>query len=249
MKATVVNAVAILLAVAATALADPFEVPPEGNAPDWHFPFPYPRNVLWDFATDPLGGPTPNGAPGAHYEGYLDPDLWRSDFVWYNDQVLWLPDGSPYGLPSQWQGLLVVPNIFGQDPVTGEIVFHIDNSSWLNDRKNMWLEFDFIVTDPTGVTIDSAIVAGPQGITFQMQDWMGNPRPLPSGLYRQNAWVGIEPNPLWEELRITLTVGPGNLAVLDSMHVATECLPEPSTFALAGIGLAGLAFWRWRKRR
>ena len=79
----------------------PFVNPPETNAPKWCTPFPYQRNIDWDFSTNPQGGPSPTGAPGAHYEGWLDPDLWGSDFVRFSGDIAWydtLSEITPTGL-------------------------------------------------------------------------------------------------------------------------------------------------------
>ena len=41
---------------------------------------------------------------------------------------------------------------------------------------------------------------------------------------------------------------PGTL-LIDYMHIATECVPEPSTFALLGMVALGLLAVAWRRRR
>ena len=58
------------------AQASPFFKPPEDYFPGgvWQTPFPYQRNIFWDFLTDPT-----TTAP--HYEGTDDPVLYPSDWV------------------------------------------------------------------------------------------------------------------------------------------------------------------------
>ncbi|MBC7354390.1 MAG: PEP-CTERM sorting domain-containing protein, partial [Thermogutta sp.] len=58
----------------------------------------------------------------------------------------------------------------------------------------------------------------------------------------------LEPNPLWEEITLMLPFVPvGQYFLIDRFHVATECIPEPSTVSLAVLGAFGL-IWTGRKR-
>ncbi len=87
------SVVVVLLGVSPSS-AEPFNNPPETDPlvppGGWATTFPYPRNVLIDFATDPATWPLdPNGPPGSldlvpglnyHIEGTDDQRLYPSDW-------------------------------------------------------------------------------------------------------------------------------------------------------------------------
>lgn len=234
---------AVLLALGATAFAEPFDYPPEDNAPGWAWGFPYQRNILWTFDTDPRDDTSPGN--GADYEGWLDPLLWDSDYVELNPSP-------PVGHLDSYGALTGVVGIFNgtNDPMSGEIRFHIDNTLWPIDYKNMWLEYEYVAS--TGVAIELAMTPGPgDPLAYTVLDWMPDPRELDpaSHLMQQNAWFRIEPNPFWEDIVISLTVPGGGYAFIDRMHIATECIPEPASLTLFGLGLAGLVFCGYRRTR
>ena len=240
--AIAVAGLALLVVLSTTAFAEPFDFPPEQNAPGWVWGFPYQRNILWSFDTDPRSDPSPGN--GAHYEGQLDPLLWDSDYVELTGDVGWLQ-----GFPPLPPGLVGIFNTAVPDPLTGQIIFHIDNTLWPLDYKNIWLEYDFVVSS-ANVEFDAIIVPGPgDPLGYVVDDWTSEIRMDPTtGLLQQNAWVRIEPNPFWEDFVITLSVPQGEFAFLDQMHIATECIPEPASLTLFGLGLAGLAFCWYRRR-
>ena len=230
---------AVLVALGTTAFAEPFEYPPEDTAPGWAWGYPYQRNILWAFDTDPRGDTSPGN--GAHYEGSLDPLLWDSDYVELTGDAGWIQSFGP--LP----GLVGIFNTTTA-PMSGEIIFHIDNTLWPIDYKNMWLEYDFVAGP--NVDFDAVVIPGPgDPFGYEVLDWMSALRMDPDGTLHQNAWVQIEPNPFWEELVISLTVPPGEFAFIDRMHIATECIPEPASLTLFGLGLAGLVFCGYRRTR
>jgi len=235
---------AVLLALATTAFALPFDYPPEEDPHGWAWGYPYQRNITWAFDTDPRLDTSPGN--GAHYEGTLDPLLWDSDFVELTGDVGWIQEWPP--LP----GLVGIFNT-STEPMSGDIIFHIDNTLWPIDYKNMWLEYEFVASDEVDFdpNRDVEITVGPPG-NYAVLDWISLPRPVDPNneeLIRQNAWFRIEPNPFWEELKISLTVPAGEFAFLDRMHIATECIPEPASLTLFGLGLAGLVFCGYRRRR
>lgn len=245
MKKTVIATVglALLIALGTAAFAEPFEQPPEEYAPGWAWGFPYQRNIVWDFEIDPRVAPPPGN--GAEYEGTLDPLLWDSDSVDLAGEVGWLAN---YGtLP---YGLVGIFNTTTQ-PASGEIIFHLDNTLWPINHKHMWFEWDFAL-GPNVQMDEPVLIPGPgDPASYDVLDWMSAPRVIDpvAGLLRQNAWVRIQPNPFWEELRISFTVPPGEYAFLDQMHIATECIPEPASVLLFGLGLAGLVFCGYRRIR
>ena len=76
------------------------------------------------------------------------------------------------------------------------------------------------------------------------------PVTLPDGWVRWTSWATLVPNPEWEEMTNVVTFEDPGMMLIDHMHIATECVPEPSTFALLGTGALGLLVfaWRWRGR-
>ena len=88
----VLAAVVALLAAGGVAKAEPFVNPPELNHPDWVTPFPYQRNILVGFDTDPhfwpdhVSSPTPDERKAltpsvVHHEGTDDDRLYPSDWL------------------------------------------------------------------------------------------------------------------------------------------------------------------------
>ncbi|MBN1852047.1 MAG: PEP-CTERM sorting domain-containing protein [Pirellulales bacterium] len=236
---------AVVLMLGTLVQASPFEKPPESNMPGWVTAFPYQRNIDWTFATDPRGGPTPNGAPGAHYEGYDDPVLWDSDFIQLGGDAQWYEDLSSFGMP--WQGMIGMINNTTA-PMSGELRIHVDNWERLWPFKHVWIEFDYIANRPEVVdTVDLSMVssAGSEVVDDGQSDaWF-----LPTQLFRQNAWAYIVPNPLWEELVLKIEgLQPGDFILMDRLHIATECVPEPGTFALGGLAIIGLVAFARRRR-
>ncbi len=250
---------AVVLVSISLVLASPFDWAPEDEAAsyglDWRTQFPYQRNIDWDFAVDPSGGPDPNGTPGAHYEGYDDDVLKVSDFVLLEGGVQWYSEvdvsAPPYNL-GIYSGVIGIDNRTGTSDLPGSMTFHLDNHTG-NDIKNLWIEWDFIASSTSSADVDIDTSVNPEPPAVVIDDASIDPPRLVSAsppLYRQNAWSHIEPNPAWEEIQVDLVVAPGHFVLLDRIHVATECIsavPEPSTLAL--LGLVSIAFLARRGRR
>jgi len=231
----------LALVWAGSALARSFVNDPETYAPEWSTSFPYQRNIYLDFSVDPTYGlpiPLPGPIPGADYEGYDDPLLWDSDYVQFVGDVEWDP----------FLGVIGIDNAFGIDPLFGAAIFHIDN--WLdNPLKHIWLEIETIqmpFLPPWGMIAPSLELPGGYDETGF---WLGPIEDLGGDRYRQNDWWEVKPNPPWENVVINFTALPGQTVYLDSFHVATECIPEPSTILLLGCGALGLFGIIIRNRR
>lgn len=246
---------AIALASTCQLLAEPFASPPESDAMvppgGWNSPFPYPRNVLIDFKTDPKtwppdddGGPQgsidliPDELPGGNYhlEGLLDPKLHESDWADRFGSYVWIDEDPRF--PGR-QGIVGLDNLQSEEEVVATL--HLDNERIPRPAKHMWIEMEYYRVGSGG--------------------WMASVFPFPTdfewreevladGWVRRTWWVQLEPNPEWEVVQIEAFTGATvGTALLDYVHIATECVPEPSALALLATGVLALAACAWRKGR
>ena len=268
------------LVMGGVAQADLFVNPPETYwSPPWWDAFPYQRNIYWDFnSVSPVGGPSRNGTPGAVYEGVFDRPNHRgglksSDTVTVTGGVQWYPTESIPG--ETLTGVVGVDNRGGDSPVTGTIVFHLDNVEALapSSHKEIWIE-DTSVCSPAGyfATV-SVVAAGAAGLDY------GTTEPISgSSEVRDNYGYIVIPNPLSEDVVYTFNVPAGGYDFLDTLHIATECsgafgwggwtsnpggrcaggwgwgahccIPEPSPLAYSTVlGALVLIGYVWRRRR
>jgi hypothetical protein len=249
LKRTMLITIACVGLSISMANASPFVNPPETNpmipAGGWQGAFPYQRNVMIDFATDPNGWPD-DPVPGKkdlvpqlnyHLEGDDDPVLYPSDWFDWTGQLGWYDD-SPIGTGRQ--GLI---GFIDQEAFAFTVILHLDNWREENPYKHLYLEMD-IYREGTGDWIGLLDAASP-GVPGQI---IADEQDLGDGWARVNAWVPIEPNPEWEELQIILHADEfetGSVLV-DSIHIATECVPEPITASLLVLG--GVLLVARRKR-
>jgi hypothetical protein len=232
------------MALAPNTLAMPFERPPEQYIPGWECPFPYQRNIYWDFGISPVGGPSANGTPGAHYEGWLDDRLKVSDWVEFTGDVEWFPTYTDPVTGYVYTGVVGIDNRQGATTKSGTIVYHLDNRPDPNAYKDVYDEAVYIISNgsfgeylfpPPGYDVSDPIIIG--------QTQVSTDPPL----FLDNFYWRIKPNPPWEEKVMDLSVGPGGLILLDSYHIATYCMPEPATMTLLGGALAALVIRRRRR--
>jgi hypothetical protein len=220
------------LAVGGVAQSDVFEKPPEIYAGAWSTPFPYQRNINLGFGVYPVAAPG-SGFPGAVYEGWLDPELKVSDFVSFVGDVQWYNNLA--GITPT--GLIGIDNRAGAETLTGWAILHVDNTLFAEGTKHVWLETDFGLFNVTPGTQLSVSVQGPAGYSSQFIPpyYIHG---MPNGFTRlDNEWE-VMPNPSWELVILQFDVNPGGYALVDGIHIATECIPEPSIVSCLLLGLA-----------
>jgi len=224
--------------ISSAAWAHPFINPPEIFAPGWQTPFTYQRNIYWDFSVNPVGGP-PGPLPGAVYEGWADPMLWESDYVYFEGDVVW--NGGAIGLEGS-----------AGYPSSGDAVFHLDNFIEQNPVKHVYLE---------ATVINSVSLQFPGDSIAAETNWGPPTLVLPTGYYEDESywgymwtdlggemwlldmWFKIGPNPPWEDIILPFYVPEGEYVWIDDLHIATECVgavPIPGALWLLGSGLIGL---------
>jgi hypothetical protein len=243
MKRAILMGVVLTLVLGGVGQADVFVNPPETTwSPPWVTQFPYPRNIYWDFSTNPVGGPSPNGAPGAVYEGWLDPVLKSSDSVTFTGAVQYYSTVTTNGYT--YTDAIGIVNT-GTTTLTGTAVFLLDDTTSAG-VKHIWVE-------DTGVAFGSgaqASIVPPAGYTASGEmNYTSEQISSSPLLYREDYGFVVNPNPPWEEWVVTFSVAPGGADLFTSLHIATECVPEPSTFTLAAVAcLMGLGY-AWRRRK
>jgi len=250
LKRTMLVTIACLALSVSTAAASPFNNPPETNdmIPDggWVGTFPYQRNVLIDFATNPATWPDDANDPtrrelipetNYHLEGDDDGDLYPSDWFDWSGQLGWYDDDPTQ---SGRQGLI---GFINQEASVFTITLHLDNWPEIEPFKYVYLEMD-IYRDGMGDWIGWTEAPSPSVVGSEL----GTETDLGGGWSRFNVWVPIELNPPWEE--ITINVHSSEFAtgsvLIDYIHVATECVPEPLTASMLLLGGTLLAVRRKR---
>jgi hypothetical protein len=233
--------------------AEPFHNPPELTQPEWVTPFPYQRNILVGFDTDPhqwpdhISSPVPDARKAltphvVHHEGNDDPVLYPSD--WVGGQVEPSTDGQTGWLATDTltgtdrEGILVFEGVANTQLT---LVWNIDNWDRQSDVKHFFVEAEYYTTGNDG--LDELLSS-----TGQLEVLADHSVTLADGWTRWWSWAALTPNPEWEQMVNTVTLTEDGYLLMDYMHIATECVPEPATLALVGLGLAGLAARRRRRR-
>jgi hypothetical protein len=238
----VLTAMVLLSAAGGVVEAAPFINPPELNHPDWVTPFPYQRNILVGFDTDPhfwpdhITSPIPDArkvlSPDVvHHEGTDDAQLYHSD--WLGGEVV-----PPMGGYTDWlymdtvtgtarQGMLMMEALSPNTTFT--LVWHIDNWDRPREEKHFFVEAEYYGTGNVG--FDELISS-----TGQVELLPPQYETLENGWVRWRSWATLVPNPLWEEMVNTVTFENPGLLLIDYMHIGTECVPEPATLGLLAVG-------------
>ncbi|KKL55757.1 hypothetical protein LCGC14_2252210, partial [marine sediment metagenome] len=182
----------------------------------------------------------PNGPAGSkdlidgvtyHLEGSLDDQLSDSDWGNWEGEFDWIDSG--YGR----QGLVGLVNRQDSQVVA---TFHLDNEPEPRPVKHLWIEMEYYFEGEWEWQSDMIPA-------FTDMEWRDEA--LGDGWRRRTWWFEIEPNPISEELIMTVSTYDTGTLVFDYIHVATECVPEPSTFVLACLGLLGLGCYGYRRRK
>jgi hypothetical protein len=166
--------------------------------------------------------PTWRGTEGSTYQ----------EWSFSNDSTTPVPDSSnnPYGDP-----LLRVTAIGdwisdpGAWPLSGEIDVYIPNLDEPNPEKEIWLQLTWQVgNDPTPCLPDEPVV----GVTVPPDTTMSMSREDTSLNGWTESWfvINLSPNPPEEWITIK-----GNI-IVDHLVIDTQCIPEPATVALLGLG-------------
>lgn len=238
MKSTI--ALLSLLLTGALAQADPFVYAPESFAPVWQTHFPYQRNINMDFSVSPAVSPGP-GIPGADYEGTYDSTLKVSDGVAFAGAAQWY--NSLAGIAGS--GFIGIDNRLGTTLLTGSVSFDLDNLLIPNPAKHLWAETVYSETQVGNLVFQ---VTAPANYTSK---FIGDlpVQDLQNGFFRYDAEWGITPNPCHETVTLNFSVAAGQYAIVDGLHLATECVPEPGTetIALAFLGMLALRNYRLRR--
>ena len=223
-------AVSLAGVMSATAQVPAFVNPPETYwSPPWQGGAPYQRDLYWAFSMSPVGGPSDNGTPGAQYAGTLDPTLKITDVVDFTGSVQYFSAAeSPDGIAG-----VGIDNT-GSGTLTGTLDLYLDNTTWPG-QKNIWIETIGqslglgsggapVVLDP-GYTVSGGQVVGPESY---------------GSLVLQDYGFTVVPNPNEEEVSINFAAAGPGYDMLNSLQIATQCVPEPSTVSLLVLGALAL---------
>jgi len=206
---------------------------------DWVTDPPYQRNIHFTFDNGlDLWTPVYYGTD----DGTLDPVIVYpgTAFVWFDNDATFHFDGV-----ARHFGLIGIDNRQGTDNVLSGIQVAIDNRDSPNEWKHLWKEIVFYAgpgfSEEEQLSVpDNFTVLDPQIVVYND---IGDNYMVLDVAYK------VYPNPPWEQMTIIVHVPVGSVILVDEIHFATECVPEPATVTLALFGAGALAALRRRRRR
>lgn len=157
---------------------------------------------------------------------------------------------NPFGTPSWGSsgGITWFPAItnhsgsLGVNPSqSGQLRLFVPNRSRSDQVKLCWLQYDVFLGDPAS-KVDVSIVTGAGSV---VQNWSETTSSAGGDWVKRTINFEIFPQPDFEEIVFDISSVTG-LAAIDDVCFGTHCVPEPSSLAAAGIGLAALALRRRR---
>ncbi|MFP4191851.1 MAG: PEP-CTERM sorting domain-containing protein [Candidatus Hydrogenedentota bacterium] len=111
-----------------------------------------------------------------------------------------------------------------------------------NPYKRIWMSFVYSAEQavPEGAIDITSTPETVQELVYQ------DTVPL-NGKWQTRLEYRLWPNPSWEQIGFPLEEGQ-EAPFLHEAYIMTECVPEPATMTVLGIGLAGFAVRRFRQR-
>lgn len=232
-----------LLDIAIGSLGE-FAHPPEDHTNEWISAYPYQRNLRLQFPVDPR---EPGSGWAPYYYGTEDESMKLLDEIIFGGSTSWY---QPEQLLDLGLGNVVgIDNRKGGHNVTGSITLFLDNLALSKPVKNIWQETLYssnLINIPFYTSISDVPGGAGGGFTAEVKynpdseivtEW--------PHIQRHIIWRQIKPNPEWEELRYDFNVPAGGYVFIKDIHITTECVPEPATLLLLGLGAMMLR----RKRR
>lgn len=218
--------VAIGLMFASVAMADDFNPPPNLLA-NWNRANPLATTYEWDFNSHNIAGIAPDGAiPPTPADG---------------------GGGGPLAIP----GPNIVPGAGtwtgGPTAALSRITFLLPN--WVDEQayKWVWAQITFVdggngspslgfvdAFDPADPTVTANFLLATEDAT---------------DIHRTEIWQ-LFPNPDWEVFQLNVPQGTViDQVIFDTVSAGGSTIPEPSTYALFGMGALMLIGWNRRRRQ
>jgi hypothetical protein len=216
---------AVLCLSASMASADYFGPPGWENNPFF-------THQSWNFPTS-----LPLGVPYGPDAGYVNPNgmplATRVAGSWLNDLGAGRQGGWSFG--------------GGTSSVLASI--YVPNAANQALKKELWFQATVKTNTPQDLRLAIAVY-----------DNNGNPFTLatsldvdPFAVDGDGTWAHvtgrywIRPQPAWETVVLTGSLGPNEYLIVDQVDIDTQCVPEPSALAmLLGVGVLGWFSWRRR---
>ena len=189
-------------------------------------------DVMWPPWVDQDGTVAAGWGDWTGFPGPMPPDWWES-----NPSVS--PDPCAWG--ATYDSAEFLPDYMGRDDVvklTGDedLMFRMPNFFRENPLKKIWIQVTYYQTDPgqyPWFEVTADIVGMSDPFLEDEIDW-------------QDGWVTeawsfeIWPNPLSEDIELNFAGPDVYPAYVDQVVIDTQCIPEPTTIALLGIGALSL---------